>query len=187
MALDAIAAHADRQGRGGRTGHPGWPPPSPPLAARPRPAGLYYGAVADDLLAAVRARAQANLFWRTLGIEVVDARPGTIRLRLPIRDELCNAAGAPLHGGVVCSLVDMAIGGALGTLREASAGGVNQTSIELNVSFMAAARQGDVFAEGRILKHGRTLAFGEASITDADGNLLAVGRATYMILGPRKE
>lgn len=138
--------------------------------------------MSDDLLAAARARAQTNLFWRTLGIEVVDARPGSIRLRLPIRDELCNAAG----GGVVCSLVDMAIGGALGTLRgDAAAGGVDQTSIELNVSFMAAARQGDVFAEGRILKHGRTLAFGEASIADAEGKLLAVGRATYMILGPR--
>ncbi len=138
--------------------------------------------MAHDPLAAARARAQANLFWRTLGIEVVEARPGSIRLRLPLRDELCNAAGAPLHGGVVASLVDMAIGGALGTLRgDAAAGGVDQTSIDLNVSFMAAARQGDVFAEGRILRAGRTLAFGEATITDRDGKALAVGRATYML------
>jgi acyl-CoA thioesterase len=141
--------------------------------------------VADDLLAVARARARANLFWRHLGIDVVDARPGSIRIRLPIRDELCNAAGAPLHGGVVASLIDMAIGGALGTLREAAAGGVDQSSIELNVGFIAAARRGDVFAEGRILKHGRTLAFGEASVTDAEGKLLAIGRATYILLAPR--
>lgn len=142
--------------------------------------------MADDLLAVARARARTNLFWRHLGIDVVDARPGSIRIRLPIRDELCNAAGAPLHGGVVASLIDMAIGGALGTLREAAAGGVDQTSIELNVGFIAAARRGDVFAEGRILKHGRTLAFGEASITDAEGKLLAIGRATYILLAPRR-
>jgi acyl-CoA thioesterase len=141
--------------------------------------------VADDLLAVARARARANLFWRHLGIDVVDARPGSIRIRLPIRDELCNAAGAPLHGGVVASLIDMAIGGALGTLREAAAGGVDQSSIELNVGFIAAARRGDVFAEGRILKHGRTLAFGEASVSDAEGKLLAIGRATYILLAPR--
>lgn len=141
--------------------------------------------MADDLLAVARARARANLFWRHLGIDVVDARPGSIRIRLPIRDELCNAAGAPLHGGVVASLIDMAIGGALGTLREAAAGGVDQSSIELNVGFIAAARRGDVFAEGRILKHGRTLAFGEASVTDAEGKLLAIGRATYILLAPR--
>ncbi len=34
-------------------------------------------------------------------------------------------------------------------------------------------------------KRGRTIAFGEARITDAAGRLLAVGRATYMILVPR--
>jgi acyl-coenzyme A thioesterase PaaI-like protein len=37
-------------------------------------------------------------------------------------------------------------------------------------------------AEGSILRKGRTIAFGEARITDATGRLLAVGRATYMLL-----
>jgi acyl-coenzyme A thioesterase PaaI-like protein len=40
-------------------------------------------------------------------------------------------------------------------------------------------------AEGRILRRGRTIAFGEATITDEDGRLVAVGRATYLILSPR--
>lgn len=100
---------------------------------------------------------------------------------MPVRDELRNAAGAPLHGGVYSALVDMAVGGALSTMHEASAGGVGQTTLDLNVSFMGAATA-DVFAEGRILRRGRTIAFGEATITDAAGKLLAVGRATYMIL-----
>ena len=56
-----------------------------------------------------------------------------------------------------------------------------QTTLDLNVSFIGAAG-GDVFAEGRILRRGRSIAFGEATITDAAGKLLAVGRATYMIL-----
>ncbi len=135
-----------------------------------------------DLLAAARQRARANLFWQHLGVEVQDAREGWVRLRLPVRDALCNAAGAPVHGGVYAALVDMAVGSALGTLREASEGGVRQTTLDLNVSFLAAARGGDLLAEGRILRHGRTIVFGEASVTDAEGRLLAVGRATYMIL-----
>lgn len=138
-----------------------------------------------DPLTVARERARANRFWEFLGVEVVEAGEGWARLRLTIRDELCNAPGAPLHGGVLCALVDMAVGCALGTLRPASAGGVDQTSIELNISFLAAAREGEVQAEGRILRHGRTLAFGEARITDAAGRLLAVGRATYLLLGPR--
>ena len=139
----------------------------------------------DDPLSAVRERTRANLFWRHLGIEVDDARPGWVRLRLTVRDDLRNAADAPLHGGVYSALVDTAVGGALSTLHEAAAGGVGQTTLDLNVSFLASVSEGAVFAEGRILRKGRTVAFGEATITDSSGRLLAVGRATYMIVAPR--
>ena len=137
-----------------------------------------------DLLASVRERAQSNLFWRTLGVLVEDAREGWVRLRVPARDELRNAAGAPVHGGVLSALVDMAVGGALSTMHADAAGGVGQSTLDLNVSFLSAAR-GDVVAEGRILRRGRTIAFGEAAVTDADGTTVAVGRATYMILAPK--
>jgi uncharacterized protein (TIGR00369 family) len=139
----------------------------------------------DDPLSAVRERTRANLFWRHLGIEVDDARPGWVRLRLVVRDDLRNAADAPLHGGVYSALVDTAVGGALSTLHEAAAGGVGQTTLDLNVSFLASVSEGAVFAEGRILRKGRTVAFGEATVTDSGGRLLAVGRATYMILAAR--
>ena len=135
----------------------------------------------DDLLERVRTRARENSFWRYLGVEVVEAREGWVRLRVPVRDELRNAPGAPVHGGVYSALVDMAVGGALSTMHEASAGGVGQTTLDLNVSLIGAGT-GDVFAEGRILRRGRSVAFGEATITDGAGKLLAAGRATYMIL-----
>ncbi|HET8578032.1 MAG TPA: PaaI family thioesterase [Methylomirabilota bacterium] len=136
----------------------------------------------DSLLARARERAHANRFWRYLGVEVADAKDGWVRLRVPLRDDLRNAAGAPVHGGVYSALVDMAVGCALGTVRDESAGGVDQTTLDLNVSFLGAAGGEEIFAEGRILRRGRTVAFGEASVTDASGKLLAVGRATYLIL-----
>ena len=136
----------------------------------------------DDPLAAIRARCEDNLYWRYLGVAVEDAKPGWVRLRVDVRDELRNAVGAPVHGGVMSALVDMAVGGALGTLSDSAAGGMNQSTLDLNVSFLAAATEGPIFAEGKILRRGRTIAFGEASVTDAAGRLCAVGRATYMIL-----
>ena len=139
----------------------------------------------EDPLATVRERTRGNLFWRHLGVEVVDARDGWVRLRVRVRDELRNAAGAPVHGGVYSALVDMAVGGALATLHEDAEGGVGQTTLDLNVSFMAAATGDTLYAEGRILRRGRTVVFGETTITDGSGKLLAVGRATYMILGRR--
>jgi len=149
----------------------------------PEPAG----ARGDDALARLRERARTNLFWRHLGVEVDEAGPGFVRLRVPARDELQNAAGAPVHGGVYSALVDMAVGGALSTLHDAAEGGVGQTTLDLNVSFLAGVSAGDVLAEGRIVKRGRTIAFGEARISDEKGQLLALGRATYMILAPRPE
>jgi uncharacterized protein (TIGR00369 family) len=141
--------------------------------------------VADDLLASVRERGRANLFWRHLGIEVEAAGEGWVKLRVPVRDELRNAAGAPVHGGVLATLVDAAIGGALGTYGAAAAGGTDQATLDLDVSFVGAARGDALLAEGRIIRRGRTIAFGETRVTDLTGTLVAVGRATYMILPGR--
>jgi uncharacterized protein (TIGR00369 family) len=138
-----------------------------------------------DLLTVTRERAQANLFWRYLDVQVDDAGEGWVRLRVPVNDGLRNAAGAPVHGGVLSALVDMAVGGALGTTHDNAAGGVGQATLDLNVSFLAAAGDGDIVAEGRLLRRGRSVAFGEARITDGAGKLVAVGRATYMLLQPK--
>jgi uncharacterized protein (TIGR00369 family) len=138
-----------------------------------------------DLLTVTRERAQANLFWRYLGVQVDDAGEGWVRLRVPVKEGLRNAAGAPVHGGVYSALVDMAVGGALGTTHDNAAGGVGQTTLDLNVSFLASAGDGDIVAEGRLLRRGRSVAFGEARITDGAGKLVAVGRATYMLLSPK--
>ena len=138
-----------------------------------------------DLLTLTRERAQANLFWRYLGVQVDDAGEGWVRLRVPVADGLRNATGAPVHGGVLSALVDMAVGGALGTTHDNAAGGVGQATLDLNVSFLSAAGDGDILAEGRLLRRGRSVAFGEARITDGAGKLVAVGRATYMLLQPK--
>jgi uncharacterized protein (TIGR00369 family) len=92
-----------------------------------------------------------------------------VKLRVPVHDDLRNAAGAPVHGGVLATLVDAAIGGALGTYGAAAAGGTDQATLDLNVSFVGAARGDAIFAEGRILRRGRSIAFGETRVTDAAG------------------
>jgi acyl-CoA thioesterase len=138
--------------------------------------------VADDLLAVARDRARTNRFWQHLGIDVAEVREGWARLRVDVRDQLRNAPGAPVHGGVYAALVDAAIGCALATVNPESGGGVGQTTLDLNVSFLSGASEGEIVAEGRILRRGRTIAFGEATISDREGKVVAVGRATYMIL-----
>src|SRR2546427_11704895 len=105
-----------------------------------------------DLLTVTRERAQDNLFWRYLGVLVEDAGEGWVKLRVPVKDGLRNAVGAPVHGGVLSALVDMAVGGAVGTTHEGPGGGVGQSTLDLNVSFLAAAGGRDLFGAGRLLR-----------------------------------
>ncbi|MGH2583994.1 MAG: PaaI family thioesterase [Dehalococcoidia bacterium] len=137
------------------------------------------------LVARIEERTRSNNFWRMLGLEVLGAGEGWVRLRLPLRDDLLNAVGAPLHGGAIAALVDAAVGGALATMHEAAAGGTGQATLDANVSYIGAVREGAAIAEGRILRRGGTVAFGEAEIRDESGALAAKGRVTYMILRPR--
>lgn len=129
-----------------------------------------------------RERARGITFCPCLGIEVEDVREGVIRLRGPVRDHLRNAPGAPVHGGVNSALAEPAVGGALGTVHEASAGGAGQTPLDLNVVFGAAVTGRDVFAEGAILRKGRSIVVGEARVPDTAGRFVAAGRATHMVL-----
>ena len=85
----------------------------------------------------------------------------------------------------LAALIDAAVGGALATLHEAAAGGTGQASLDANVSYIGAVRDGSAFVEGRILRRGGTIAFGEAEVRDEAGTLAAKGRVTYMILRPR--
>ena len=99
---------------------------------------------------------------------------------------ILNAAvGLGRYGAPLSNQADNAVGGALGTYGSAAAGGVDQATLDLNVTFIAAARGDALLAEGRILRRGRSIAFGETRVTDTAGTLVALGRATYMIIPPR--
>src|SRR5262249_61710140 len=64
-----------------------------------------------ELLERIWERARTNNIWRTFGIEPLAAGEGWVKFRAPVRAEFCNADGAPVHGGAVYTLIDMAGGG----------------------------------------------------------------------------
>jgi acyl-coenzyme A thioesterase PaaI-like protein len=52
---------------------------------------------------------------------------------------------------------------------------------DLNVTFLDAVEGTDLFAEGRIVRKARSVAFGTAELQDGAGRLIALGRATFLI------
>jgi uncharacterized protein (TIGR00369 family) len=121
-------------------------------------------------------------YWRTLGIAVVDAEPGHVRLRLPMSEALGTRRPDVMHGGAIASLVDAAAGAVTATpRREDDETWTGQATTDMNVTFLNAAT-GPVVAEGRVLRGSRSLVFVSVEVRDEAGALVAVGRATYTII-----
>ena len=100
----------------------------------------------------------------------VDSAAGRVKMRFTPRPEFCNPAGN-VQGGFIVAMLDDA---AAFSVIVKSGGRVFVPTIELKTSFFAPAPgAAPVFAEGRCLKLGKRVAFMEADLTDASGNLLA--------------
>jgi uncharacterized protein (TIGR00369 family) len=109
-----------------------------------------------------------------LGLTLLDHDPkaGWAKFSFEGRDEFRNPAGF-IQGGILSAMLDDTMGP---TALLASGGTLYTTSIDINVSFLAPAKPGKLFTEGRVIQMGKTIAFLEASIRNVDGVQLA--RAT---------
>ena len=84
-----------------------------------------------------------------------------------------------MHGGVICDLVDGAMGCAHASLLEE---GETFTTLELKINFMKPVWQGRLVAEGKVIKTGRTIGLVEGRVTDESGSLVAYATSTCMTL-----
>ncbi|MCX8113875.1 MAG: PaaI family thioesterase, partial [Burkholderiaceae bacterium] len=86
------------------------------------------------------------------------------------------------HGGVVMSLLDVAMARAAKSRVEAERGGaVGSVTVEMKTSFFRPAR-GRVVARGRVLHRSTTMAYCEAELVDAEGLLVAKALGTIKFL-----
>ena len=102
---------------------------------------------------------------------------GTARLSLPIESQFTNSLGT-VHGGVIMSLLDVALCTAARTLHPDSVGVV---TIDLSTSFTGAGSGARLVAEARVLKDARSMSFVEAEAKNEDGSLVAKAIATVRV------
>lgn len=103
---------------------------------------------------------------------------GTALLSLPVEKHLTNSLGT-VHGGVIMSLLDVALCTAARTLHPESQGVI---TINLSTSFIGAGNGDKLLAEARVLKDGRSMSFVEGEAKNADGSLVAKAIATVRVL-----
>ena len=83
-----------------------------------------------------------------------------------------------LHGGMIASLADHAMGIAFITQLGESE---EMTTVEMKFNLLAAAADGDtVSAKARVVKFGRTIGYAEVEVTSSAGKLLARGASTAL-------
>ena len=119
-------------------------------------------------------------FVHALGADLEETRPGYARMFLRAGPEHAGPGG-DVHGGVLTTLLDTVSAIALRELR--GQGATLHSSIEMNTSFLAPGRAGDlIVAQGRITQLEAAVAFGEAEARrGADGELLAAARITFAV------
>jgi uncharacterized protein (TIGR00369 family) len=120
-------------------------------------------------------------FVEHLGVRILEKGDGVLRLRLDPRPELENSWGS-VHGGVLMTLLDVALASAGRSLDERCNGAL---TVEMKVNFIAAA-QGPVLGEGRAQRAGRSLIFSEGELRSVDGTLLAKATGTFKLLYPKE-
>jgi len=122
-------------------------------------------------------------FISYVGAELQDGQEGVVRFRIDVAPHHTNPLGV-MHGGAMATLLDEATAIAVNTLLgwelEDRA---RPLLVEMNVSYLAAARPGDqLLVEGRVLRRGRQVAFAEAEARrHPDGGVIAKGRFTFVI------
>ena len=135
-------------------------------------------------LDSLRARAAAGpSASRLLGMSFQTVENGFVEMVLPADERHGNPFGM-LHGGIIATLLDSALGCAVHSTLPA---GVEYTTIDLNVKFVRGLRAGEseLVADGRVVHGGRRTATAIGEVRDAAGRLVAHGSCTCLILGDR--
>ena len=114
-----------------------------------------------------------------LDFTIVSIAEGEVTFGCTPDESAYNPIGA-VHGGLVCTLLDSAMGCAVHTTLPA---GVGYTSIEISVRYLRPlfANGTAITATGRVVKPGRRVAFAEGEVRGADGKLIATAATSCLV------
>lgn len=107
------------------------------------------------------------------GLEVEMLEAGRARVRLPFRGEFVRAGGT-VSGPAMMMLADYALYAVIMSVAESGEGAVTSN---LNTTFLRRPLAVDVIAEARLIRCGKRLAYGEATLF-SDGETEPVAHAT---------
>lgn len=121
-----------------------------------------------------------------LGIRRGSMADGRARFDLSVRPDHMNPHGV-VHGGIVYTLVDYAMGGALTSRLEP---GERCATLEVKINYLAPVSGGELTAHAQLVSRTKRIGVLEARVLSDSGLLVALATGSFYItggpdLGPR--
>ena len=136
------------------------------------------------MLAQVSKRVQAiaqESFAGLLGVELLDAAPDRVTVRLPYRPEL---GVGRIHGGAISALVDTVATAAFWS-RPNLPPTARGATVGFTINFLRLAVATDLTATATVRRRGGTICVGDVSVSNGDGEEVATAVVTYKLDGWR--
>jgi uncharacterized protein (TIGR00369 family) len=129
----------------------------------------------------IKERYEVSPFWSLIGMKVDSIEENRARIKLKITRNLLNGSNI-LHGGVVTTLLDAAMGINL-KLNIVDA---PYATISLTSQFIKIVKEDEtIYGTAEIIQNGRSVACVEAHLTNENGELIGMGLGTFKINRPR--
>ena len=117
-----------------------------------------------------------------IGASLKSVAAGQVEIALPYRDDLTQQKGF-IHGGILGMIADTACGYAAFSLMPA---GGSLVTVEYKMNILKPGR-GDLVAQGKVIRPGRTLTVARAEVYADDGSHVATMLQTLMALPGRPD
>ncbi|MFD0697060.1 PaaI family thioesterase [Paenibacillus sp. GCM10027628] len=123
------------------------------------------------------AASAEHTFWGFLGCEFVSMEAGVVTVALDAKPHHLNLIGI-VHGGVLSSLLDNAMGIVIMTARPEE----KVVTTNLNVHFVSPLKEGKLFVTAEIVHQSRKMITTQGRVTDSEGNLGTIGTGTFRVI-----
>lgn len=115
-------------------------------------------------------------FLEKIGIEKTIVEDGNAEFHVPYDEDITNHT--VVHGGVMATLIDATVAGAIHSDAEATLDEMEPLTIDMDINYHAPVTEGDIVARADLVQRGGTIAVGKSEVHNED-DLVASGTATY--------